>query len=112
MAKELTAHISTKTNETTSTYESREDGIFDSTPVVSQKMISCEKLYKLVVDVSISMLIMDCRSEEDFTQSKLVHRDCVNIPERIVKKGFVYSYVPYTVISNQFLSFKSNKKFF
>lgn len=55
----------------------------------STTVINCKKLYDFVTDRSVSMLIMDCRPANEYEASHLTYKECVNIPEEIIKKGFV-----------------------
>lgn len=54
---------------------------------VPQKSIECEELYRLMKDTSVSLLIMDCRSSDEFNSSHLIFKNILNVPEEIIRKG-------------------------
>lgn len=50
--------------------------------------ITCVELNKLVKESSASMLIIDCRPRDEFAASKLIYKECFNVPEEIIRKGY------------------------
>lgn len=52
--------------------------------------IDCKTLFKLM-EGNQKLLIMDCRSEEDYEQSKMIYKYTMNIPEKILKLGMTAS---------------------
>ncbi|KAJ6634713.1 Ubiquitin carboxyl-terminal hydrolase 8, partial [Pseudolycoriella hygida] len=58
-----------------------------SEPVLSNEFISCQELFTIIRDGRNNVLIIDCRSEEDYNSSKLRYDHCVNVPEEIIQSG-------------------------
>lgn len=61
-----------------------------ATPTSSQsevkETIDCKTLFNLIQS-NHKLLIMDCRSEEDYEQSKINYKYMINVPEKILKLG-------------------------
>lgn len=55
-----------------------------------REVIDCKTLYDLMKK-SQKLLIMDCRSEEDYEQSKMNYKYTMNVPEKILKLGMTAS---------------------
>lgn len=47
--------------------------------------ITCEELFQKIQEKSV--LIMDCRSAEDYAQSHLTYEWCFNVPEELIQDG-------------------------
>lgn len=62
------------------------------------KMIPCDVLYKLMKEKGTNLLIMDCRPEAEFGSSRLIYRDYVNVPEKVIRHGFVSTHLFYNII--------------
>lgn len=55
--------------------------------------ISCKKLYSLIKERCSSYLILDSRPRDDFFESQMKVSNVINIPEEILKPGYVTLYV-------------------
>lgn len=55
--------------------------------------LTAKDLYAILQDTQIGVLIMDCRSSNDFNKSHITHPHCVNIPGEIIGKGYVNLYI-------------------
>lgn len=49
--------------------------------------ITCRQLYEFISNPNSSLLILDCRSAEEFEASKLFYKNLLNVPEEIIHKG-------------------------
>lgn len=63
--------------------------------------ISCSELYKRLSDPLI--LLMDCRSHENFNDSKIRCENQINIPEHRIKNGISASYLEPKAANDQIL---------
>lgn len=53
--------------------------------------ITAEKLYRMMMDQSLSVIIMDARSLRDFEESQ-IHvpgQNCISVPEEAISPGWV-----------------------
>lgn len=67
-----------------------------STTTVSPKtddqlFINCAQFYQML-DSSMLVLLMDCRSEENFQLSKVRFPKIINIPKEIIKNGYALNF--------------------
>lgn len=53
--------------------------------------IEADAFYKLLKDPAVSMLIIDCRPQEDYEQSRVKYHTMLNVPEEILVKGVTVS---------------------
>ncbi|XP_078040551.1 ubiquitin carboxyl-terminal hydrolase 8 [Augochlora pura] len=53
----------------------------------NEEMISCEQLFKLVLDIYGRYLIIDIRSKSHYENSRIRSNKCVNIPSSEIKSG-------------------------
>ncbi|KAG4072222.1 hypothetical protein HA402_007632 [Bradysia odoriphaga] len=63
-----------------------------SVPDLSQNdscrgFVSTKELFRIIEDGQNNVLIIDCRPENDFNESKLKYIHCVNVPEEIIRNG-------------------------
>lgn len=54
------------------------------------EVIDCKTLFEML-EGNQKLLIMDCRSEEDYEQSKMDYKYTMNVPEKILKLGMTAS---------------------
>lgn len=59
----------------------------DSQVLSSHGFISAKQLFNIIQGDRNNVLIIDCRSEKDYNESKLKYLHCVNISEEIIKDG-------------------------
>lgn len=52
-----------------------------------ENSITCRQLYEFISNPNTSLLILDCRSAEEFEASKLLYKNLLNVPEEIIHKG-------------------------
>jgi len=51
--------------------------------------VTVSRLFRALSDSSVSVLLMDVRSRDDFNASHVKTADCINIPADCVQLGFV-----------------------
>lgn len=49
--------------------------------------VSAKQLFNIIQERKENILIIDCRSEKDYKESKLRYEPCVNVPEEIIREG-------------------------
>lgn len=59
--------------------------------------ISCSELYGYI-SKKVDMVILDARSSDDYRQSSMKVPYCVNIPEEIIKSGYVPKYLSSNIV--------------
>jgi USP8 dimerisation domain/Rhodanese-like domain len=59
-------------------------------PKERSETVSCEELYKMMEE-GHKLLIMDCRPESDYEQSKITYHYTINIPQHILTIGMTAS---------------------
>lgn len=59
----------------------------DSQTVSNNGFVSAKELFWIIQDGRNTVLIIDCRPEMDFRESRLKYVHCVNVPEEIIKNG-------------------------
>lgn len=55
--------------------------------VPSKGFISAKELFCIIQSERNNALVIDCRPEKDFQESKLKYAHCVNVPEEIIRNG-------------------------
>lgn len=50
--------------------------------------ISCTQLYKQISSDALTTLLIDCRSENDFQDSRIHHNGQINVPEDVIENGY------------------------
>lgn len=55
--------------------------------VTSRGFVSAKELFGIIRDGHNNVLVIDCRSENDFSESKLKYDHLVNVPEEIIRNG-------------------------
>lgn len=58
-----------------------------STSRNSTLFIMVSSLYQQISDKSKTLLLMDCRSEQAFLESKISFSNLINIPEELIDRG-------------------------
>ncbi len=62
-------------------------------PPVDARIVSVYQLYNMLTDDDINVLIMDVRPDEQFEESHIKHKPCINVPAEIVPPGYVYAFI-------------------
>lgn len=55
--------------------------------IFRREFVSVKELYGIIKDETNNVLVIDCRPENDFAESKLQYAHCVNVPEEIIRPG-------------------------
>lgn len=53
----------------------------------SPGVISCNQLFDLFEDRDAQLIIMDVRSMEDFQETRINHKNVINVPAEAIKPG-------------------------
>lgn len=67
--------------------------------------VTVQSVFRLMSDATVSVLLMDVRSRDDFTMSHIKSIDCINVPAECLKPGWVSPH-----ISTYFVLFISNSR--
>ena len=57
-------------------------------------------LYRVLRDSSVSVLLMDVRSRDDFNMSHVKTADCINVPADCLQLGFVCFVSAFMLLDN------------
>ncbi|XP_067653000.1 ubiquitin carboxyl-terminal hydrolase 8-like [Haliotis asinina] len=71
----------------------KENGSSKVPPVTAPGSISPMELFTLLNDRETQLILMDVRTEEDYADSHISHKSCINVPASILQPGTTVNYI-------------------